>query len=317
MTPYLLAFVLPLGTMAFLVTAPHPWYGAIPVFLVAALFIGLDRTGTARPRPQPRRVTFDLILVGLALLHVANLVAFLFAIRRELAATDLVLAIGMMGTATGYSAIVVGHELIHRRGIGWRAIGRALLWTGFYDHFYVEHLRGHHVRAGTGDDPATARFDEPFWTFARRNIPGEIASAWQITPAQVAFGIAVELALMIGIFLAFGSAGLAGFVLQAAWTWMLITAVNYFEHWGANRMNRRIRAGDAWDCDSAVTQYSLLAVARHPDHHLHAGRSYSELHLTEASPKLPHGYLRMVLLVVFHNRRARRLLAKELKRAMA
>lgn len=41
-------------------------------------------------------------------------------------------------------------------------LGRALIWTVTYDHFFVEHARGHHARVATEDDPATSRFGETY-----------------------------------------------------------------------------------------------------------------------------------------------------------
>ena len=47
---------------------------------------------------------------------------------------------------------VTGHELIHRRSPAQRWLGRVLLASVLYEHFYTEHLRGHHVRVGTAAD---------------------------------------------------------------------------------------------------------------------------------------------------------------------
>ncbi len=45
---------------------------------------------------------------------------------------------------------------------------------------YTEHLRGHHVRVGTPDDPATARFGEAYEPFFRRTVPAQFRSAWRL-----------------------------------------------------------------------------------------------------------------------------------------
>jgi hypothetical protein len=93
---------------------------------------------------------------------------------------------------------------------------------------------------------------------------------------------------------------------------LLITAVNYFQHWGVGRSAKRMSAAEAWDCDSMLTHYSLLGISRHAHHHLHAGRTYSELRPSQDSPKLPHGYFRMIALVLFRGSRTRALLAAQL-----
>ena len=47
---------------------------------------------------------------------------------------------------------------------------------------------------------------------------------------------------------------------------------------------------------------------------LSASRPFQQLQSTDGSPKLPHGYLRMALLVLFWNREAQRLMTAELSR---
>lgn len=59
---------------------------------------------------------------------------------------------------------------------------------------------------------------------------------------------------------------------------------------------------------------ALLGLPRHADHHVHPSRAYQQLGPTDASPKLPYGYLRMVMLVLLHGEKARRLMTAELER---
>jgi alkane 1-monooxygenase len=209
--------------------------------------------------------------------------------------------------------VVVAHELIHRRRTVRFVLGRVLLWTALYDHFFIEHLRGHHVRVGTHADPATARFDESFWRFLARSVPGEFVSAARLAPASFTLGVLAEIGIMAGLW-TIGGRALAAFLLQALFSLLLVAVVNYLEHWGLCRSGPKIRAADSWDCDSLVTHALLFGLARHADHHARAARPYFELRLCEASPKLPHGYLRMGFLVLFRNPVARRLFADELKR---
>jgi alkane 1-monooxygenase len=310
-TPYLLAFVMPLAALAFLLSIPHPWYGSLLPLILAVGYGTLDGVSCrGAPLPPAKGLPFDVLVATLAALQLANVGVFVARTRNAGQPWDLLVAMLLMGATTGYSAIVLGHELIHRRSLAWRSLGRLLLWTGLYDHFYVEHLRGHHVRLATGTDDATARFGEPFWRFALRSLPGEFLSAWRISPFQTAFGLAMEL-VWLAITTLLGPVVVAAFLSQAGVAAMLITAVNYFQHWGLGRSAKRMSAADAWDCDSLLTHYSLLGISRHADHHLHAGRAYSELRPSQDSPKLPHGYFRMIAVVL--SGRARLLLAAELE----
>jgi hypothetical protein len=184
-----------------------------------------------------------------------------------------------------------------------------------YEHFYTEHLRGHHVRVGTPADPATARFGESFETFFRRTVPAQFRSAWRIENRRlgdvdlpiwdrrmlrhrVLHGLVVEWALAIGIFVGFGFAAFVAFVLQAFAAIRLLEVVNYFEHWGLRRAERRVRPVDSWDTHSWFTYYGLIGLSRHADHHAEPARPYTQLRVFEEAPLLAYGYVGMVDLVL-------------------
>ncbi|HWB76353.1 MAG TPA: fatty acid desaturase, partial [Nannocystaceae bacterium] len=120
--------------------------------------------------------------------------------------------------------------------------------------------------------------------------------------------------LFAAIGLVFGRLALLAWVSQALVATIVIAAVNYFDHWGLQRGTQRIGPQHAWDCDCPLGTYLLLGLPHHADHHLHAARSFDRLAAQADSPKLPHGYVRMVLLVLFADARARRMLRTELAR---
>ena len=62
-----------------------------------------------------------------------------------------------VGTVTGGMGITIAHELGHRASRLDRVIAKALLVSVAYGHFFVEHVRGHHVRVATPDDPRPRR----------------------------------------------------------------------------------------------------------------------------------------------------------------
>src|SRR5262249_61233751 len=93
---------------------------------------------------------------------------------------DVPLACLMMGVTSAYSGIVVGHELIHRPRRHMQLLGRALFCTVLYEHFFTEHIRGHHRRVGTEEDPATAHYGETAFRFLLRTVPAQFRSAWRL-----------------------------------------------------------------------------------------------------------------------------------------
>jgi alkane 1-monooxygenase len=239
---------------------------------------------------------------------------------------DAALAVIVVGVGGAFSSMITAHELIHRRGAISRWLGRALLWTVVYDHFFTDHLRGHHRTVGTAQDVLTARRDETFLRYLARSWPGEIRSAWRIEVGrtagrpplrglaanEVARGVAAEASLLVALGLYGGLAAVALFVAQAALAHLLVAAVNFFEHWGIVREAGRVGGKHAWDSTAPLSHYALLGLSFHADHHVHAARTFDRLELREESPKLPRGYFAMVFLVLFRSSKARHLLGAEL-----
>ena len=305
---FALSWLLPVTTLAFAVTGPYPWATALawtsPVFgLILA-----DLWGPAECRQVPRtapRWFFDGILLGLAGLQIANMLAMGWMVSHldwadsGTLPTTLVNLVALRilgGTNVCCSVIGPAHELIHRSARWQRRLGRWLLMTCFYDHFYVAHRVGHHARLGTGDDPSSALASETYPAFLRRSLRGQWTIAWRHQPRAVLFGLAIELTLIAAYALAFG--WLACFV----WGYLngvgirLLEAVNYFQHFGLRRSPGR-RTPTAWRCDSAVSLFLFLGLPRHADHHRRPGVNYPDLEVSTDGPCLPCGYLGMAIWV--------------------
>jgi len=334
-TRHLLCFVFPLLTLGFVASGPHSGYGALLWLVPLPLFDWWDhRSGAARHEPVVDTPTwpFDAMLYLLAALQFLNvaLLAHLFSVQR-LWSADALVAVLLMGANSGVTALVVAHELIHRKEAHLRLLGRALLCTVVYEHFYTEHVRGHHVRVGTPDDPATARYGETLWRFLRRTVPGQFRSAWRLEAerlgdadmrpwdvrlvrSRVVHGLIGEWALALAIGVLWGPTAVAIFVLQALNAIGSLERVNYFEHWGLVRRTRKVRPVDSWDTDSSFTLFALVGLSRHADHHAFASRPFQQLRHRHQSPKLPTGYFAINYLMIFRNRRFQSLMTDELRR---
>jgi alkane 1-monooxygenase len=330
----LLSLWFPLNGLVFLATGPHRWWVGLVflVPLVVAYEVDVRSRDLLRaPRPGAAAWPFDLVVYALAAIQLANIVllARMFA-QVSLASLDVFLAAIVVGVASGHS-IITAHELIHRSRARDRWLGRLLLCTVAYEHFYTEHLRGHHARVGTPEDPATARFGETFHEFYRRTVPAQFASAWRLETARlgdpdlrlldrrqwrnrVVHGLLAEAALAAAIALSAGGVALLAFALQALVASRLLEVVNYFEHWGLERAGRGIAPSDSWDTYAWFTTHSLVGLSRHADHHVHASRPYQELRVEEAAVRLPTGYIGTIVLVLARNRLFRQLATEELRR---
>src|SRR5581483_9315986 len=314
---HLLSLLFPLLTLIYVATGPHRAWESLPGLALVVAVVLLDGRARAVRDDPPEGVPrwpFTALVCTLAVMQLATVALLVRMVAIGGFTIDLILVGWFVGNNSGWGTLVVAHELIHRRARAFRWLGRVLLWTVLYDHFFVEHLRGHHARVATPDDPATARSGERYTAFFLRTVPAQFRSAWRIDRTRVLQGLAAEAALLALIAIAAGPVALLVFLWQAYNAITLLEAVNFFEHWGLTRTGERAGPSDAWDTDSWFTLYSLVGLSRHADPHAHAARSYEQLRHVDASPKLPRGYYAMVALAQLRNREFQRLMTAELER---
>ena len=318
---HLMSLLIPLTTLAYVWTGPHNWYTALLFIAPIAVYHWMD----IQPRYEKRQPVetlpswpFDGIVYLLVIVHFAVLLGLvqLFS-TQSFFSFDTLMIFFLVGSNSGFS-IITAHELIHRPEPVHRLLGRLMLSTVLYEHFYTEHLRGHHVRVGTPEDPATARFGESFKDFWRRTVPGQFRSAWRLEVARlggkgegdslrrlvenrVFQGLLVGWGGALAVFYFFGPVAFLAYVLQAFVAVRLLEAVNYFEHWGLERKGRRVQAVDSWDTHSWFTYYGLIGLSRHADHHAQPTRPYQQLRVRDEAPVLPVGFVGLVDLVLARN----------------
>lgn len=179
-----------------------------------------------------------------------------------------------------------------------------------YGHFMVEHYRGHHPRAATHDDPASARYGESLYRFLPRTVWGSLQSGWRLEGQRIAqmksswlrspllFSAVVSLMLLVlpALYLEAGAAikYVVFFAGQSMIAFLLLEIVHYIEHYGLQRStqgNQREAFGmmHAWNADHVVTNSLLVNLQRHADHHMHAWKPYATLEALPG-PQLPTGY---------------------------
>lgn len=217
-----------------------------------------------------------------------------------------------VGVASGTVGINYSHELLHRRARLDRWLGDLLLAMVLYSHFRSEHLLVHHRYVGTPRDPVTARYDEGFYRFFPRVLCGSSASAWSAETAMLArrglpwwhrtnpfwryaalqAGM-LTLALLLG-----GWVGLALFLVQAATAIWQLELVNYIEHYGLTRRHlgdgryEPVRPHHSWNSAQKASNWLLINLQRHSDHHYKPDRPFPLLQTYDAyeAPQLPAGY---------------------------
>lgn len=222
-----------------------------------------------------------------------------------------------MGVVSGTIGINYSHELMHQKSRLERWLADLLLASVLYSHFRSEHLRVHHIHVGTPKDPVTARYDEGFHRFfprvlrqcprsawaaevamlARRGLPWWHRSNpfWRYAALQTAF---LALALALG-----GWEGLGLFLIQAFTAIWQLELVNYIEHYGLTRRHlgegryEHVLPRHSWNADQRASNWLLINLQRHSDHHCKPDRRFPLLQTYPSSeaPQLPYGYPLMTM----------------------
>ncbi len=217
-----------------------------------------------------------------------------------------------LGILSGTIGITYSHELMHQKPKEERLMADILLASVLYSHFRSEHLLVHHRYVGTPRDPVTARYGEGFWRFfprvlwqcyvsafkaekamlARKGLPWQHTSNpfWTYWAMQAGF---VLLAAIIG-----GWWGVFLFTVQAFWAVFQLELVNYVEHYGLTRKHlgdgkyEHVMPRHSWNAAHRASNWLLINLQRHSDHHYKPDRRFPLLQTYGASdaPQLPYGY---------------------------
>ncbi len=322
--PFWLAFGLP--PLVIICISNRGWHTVIPIATIFGLLPVLDWLSGSAPIPREppglafnkwfRAVTWVWVPIQLAL--IAWLVRTVPLLN--LTPLEIVAAIVSVGATTGAIGMTFAHELIHRRQAHERALGAILLASVTYPHFAIEHVKGHHRRVGTPRDPATARLGETVYRFLPRTVSGGLISAWTIEQrrlleqerqtwsphnAMLRYAL-IELGIYAALALSFGVFGVVLFAGQSLVAIGILEIINYIEHYGLLRKPsattdygfERIRPEHSWDSPSRVSNWLLINLPRHADHHMAVAKRFQSLELLPHAPRLPGGYGAMFLLAL-------------------
>jgi alkane 1-monooxygenase len=303
LTPFAFLALLPLGG----------WLGGAWTFIGAAATplslatldaaLGEDDGMDATSGPGPRWLPRIYIVLQLAVTAWA-------AARVTRTETTLLEAAGLAvstGVTTGVFGFVACHEMIHSRSSRERALGLALLGSVFYMHFRIAHVYGHHRRAATYEDPASARLGEGLYAFLVRSIAGQLREAWTFEarrrrPAgnRMVVYLAIEASFLLAI--ATVSIRALAFVLAVAVVAVaLLESFNYVAHYGLSRRTgcdgraERLGPQHSWNTAKRMNNAALFNMGRHSDHHRRTTWPYQRLESISGAAELPSGYAAALL----------------------
>lgn len=311
LTPFVFLALLPLGG----------WLGGAWTFMAAGatpvLLASFDAAlGADRASPDhetgvvPRCVPRLYLILQLAM----NLWCAAFVAKPS---TSLVESVGLAlssGITTGVFGFIAAHEMIHSPAPRERALGLALLGSVFYMHFRISHVYGHHRRAATLQDAASARLGEGLYAFLVRTITGQFLEAWRFeanrrsrtgrrvigTGNRMIVYLAIEAGFLMAILLASRRAFffIVGVAVIAVF---LLEAFNYVAHYGLTRAVgadgrlEKLAPRHSWNSRRRMNNAALLNMGRHSDHHRFMTRSYESLEEIAGGSQLPSGYAAALL----------------------
>lgn len=230
--------------------------------------------------------------------------------------------IGMVlcsGIIYGNIGINVAHELVHKETRLERTLGGILLSMVCYGTFKVEHIRGHHVNVATPLDASTPRFNQSLYSFLPQayvrnayngfrleaeRLREEGRRAWGWRNELLGWSM-LSLCWMLLMFTLFGQHGLVIFLAQSFIAITVLETINYIDHYGmertklANGQYSPVTHHHSWNASDILSNYGLLNLQRHSDHHAFPRRRYQILRHFDDSPQLPSGYAVMILLAFF------------------
>ena len=177
-------------------------------------------------------------------------------------------------------------------------------------HFFVEHNFGHHLHAATKEDPATARYNQPVYSFWFTSVFRQYISAWRIQTKLLKQNKLSFLSFKNDmlwytlfqasyLFLFYYFVGYKAFIfvfVSAIIGFVLLETVNYIEHYGLLRLKtgsgryERVKQIHSWNSNHVICRIVLYELTRHSDHHYKSSKKYQILDCHDESPQMPFGY---------------------------
>ncbi len=318
---FLFALAMPLSAVVGVLTVPH--LSALITLMIWASIVLLDlflpggQTSPAALTDEAQVAYFSWVLRAFVLLQLALIGFGAYAATQGDWLTTLGLAFAV-GYVTGAQGITFAHELGHSKSKIDRFCAWVLMTSVCYGHFMVEHYRGHHPRAATHDDPASARYGESLYCFLPRTLWGSLVSGWRLEGQRIrqmksswlrsplVWSTVASLMLIVlpaqYLYAQAAMKYVVFFVGQSCIAFLLLEVVNYIEHYGLQRNadgGKREPFGmmHAWNADHLVTNTLLANLQRHSDHHMHAWKPYATLQALPG-PQLPTGYAGCLVLAM-------------------
>ncbi|MEJ8838119.1 fatty acid desaturase [Ramlibacter sp. AN1133] len=300
--------------LGILFDAPSLAFGMVMFVLPLArpLFGKLDPGST--PLWSERIAT---VLEALPLVYAGVLSAAVCVVLRYVASSEALdlahsLGLGLSLWVTMLFATCVAHALIHRKATGQTMVGHYIAGVAGYPVLGHEHLR-HHARPGDTVSAEWPRVGESVWHFAARRAVAILRSAYSpgsafwSDPAPGRHVIGLRLATAVSLITCALFAYAGGWSGMAIYVGVLVAVTfgmqlfTYIQHWGLgdDRLGEIAARDYGWEDDCRLQSWMTLGISLHHAHHQSGHLPYYRVALTPDSPRLPAGYVVLMVLCLF------------------
>lgn len=321
----MMAYTIPMSALVglkfkgiFLYFTPFYVFFIIPVIEIFMTKFSLDKSNQTAETKNKAHWIFDLMLYLNLPLIFAIILLSLNIIQSGLKNYEFIGLVFSVGIVISSNGINVAHELCHRTNFIEKSIGKVMLIPSLYMHFYLEHNFGHHLNVATKQDPVTAKYNEPLYSFWISAIKGELIGAIKIQKQRLSvenrsffsfyndflWYAVIQTTYLILIVNFFGFIALIFSILIALVSILLFESVNYIEHYGLLRKKtrsgryERVQLKHSWNSNHSLGRIVLYELTRHSDHHKISSKKYQNLESYDEAPQLPYGYPTSILIAL-------------------
>ena len=220
--------------------------------------------------------------------------------------------VGLSLWMTMLFATCVAHEMVHRRAGQDAMVGHFIAGLAGYPVLEHEHLR-HHARPGDTVSAEWPYVGESVWQFAVRRAASVVRSAY--SPGSAFWNLRARGRHVAGLRLAttvwlitcgmFAYAG--GWIGAAIYVGVLLAVIfgmqlfTYIQHWGLgdDRLGEAASADYGWEDDCRLQSWMTMGISLHHAHHQAGHLPYYRVALMADSPRLPAGYVVLMVLCLF------------------
>ena len=184
---YLMAYSIPLTALIgiyfggyWLFLTPAYIFVIIPIVEWVLTTLGIDELETKRSEKAIHWIFDTMLYLNIPIVFGLLFFSLKKIIIHDYFSLEFIASLITVGLVIVSNGINVAHELCHRTKTFERFLGKFLLIPSLYMHFYLEHNFGHHLNVATKEDPVTAKYNEPIYSFWISAIRGELLSAIKI-----------------------------------------------------------------------------------------------------------------------------------------